>query len=118
MRNRHLYPDNWNAIALEVKNHANWQCQGCGKQCRRTGQSLADFIAANPQLPKDVQAKPIRYVLTVAHLDHTPSNCDRSNLKALCSVCHLRYDAQHHVNSRRVNKRKQLEESGQLTLNL
>lgn len=118
MRNRHLYPDNWNAIALEVKNHANWQYQGCGKQCRRTGQSLADFIAANPQLPKDVQAKPIRYVLTVAHLDHTPSNCDRSNLKALCSVCHLRYDAQHHVNSRRVNKRKQLEESGQLTLNL
>ena len=114
MKNRHLYPSNWNAIALEIKQQANWQCQNCGKQCRRTGQSLANFVAAYP----DAKTKPIRYTLTVAHLDHTPSNCDRTNLKALCSVCHLRYDTQHHINSRRVNKRKQLEESGQLILDL
>lgn len=35
-------------------------------------------------------------VLTVAHLDHDPRNCDPSNLKALCQRCHLRYDVEHH----------------------
>lgn len=35
-------------------------------------------------------------VLTVAHLDHDPRNCDPTNLKALCQRCHLRYDTQHH----------------------
>lgn len=32
-------------------------------------------------------------VLTVAHLDHDPSNCAEDNLKALCQRCHNRYDA-------------------------
>jgi hypothetical protein len=36
-------------------------------------------------------------VLTVAHLDHDPRNCELSNLKALCQKCHLGYDAQHHA---------------------
>jgi hypothetical protein len=36
-------------------------------------------------------------VLTVAHLDHDPRNCDLSNLKALCQWCHLHYDRQHHA---------------------
>lgn len=35
-------------------------------------------------------------VLTVAHLDHDPRNCDPTNLKALCQRCHLRYDTVHH----------------------
>ncbi len=35
-------------------------------------------------------------VLTVAHLDHNPRNCEVSNLKALCQRCHLRYDIEHH----------------------
>jgi 5-methylcytosine-specific restriction endonuclease McrA len=35
-------------------------------------------------------------VLTVAHLDHDPRNCDPSNLRALCQRCHLRYDIEHH----------------------
>lgn len=35
-------------------------------------------------------------VLTVAHLDHDPRNCDPANLKALCQRCHLRYDITHH----------------------
>lgn len=38
-------------------------------------------------------------VLTVAHLDHHPENCDPANLKALCQRCHLRYDQQHHARS-------------------
>lgn len=32
-------------------------------------------------------------VLTVAHLDHTPENCDDANLLHMCQGCHNRYDA-------------------------
>ncbi len=35
-------------------------------------------------------------VLTIAHLDHVPENCDPGNLAAMCQRCHLRYDAGHH----------------------
>lgn len=31
-------------------------------------------------------------VLTVAHLDHTPENCDPANLKDSCQRCHNRYN--------------------------
>jgi hypothetical protein len=34
-------------------------------------------------------------VLTVAHLDHNPENCDPANLKAMCQRCHNRYDRAH-----------------------
>ena len=45
-------------------------------------------------------------VLTVAHLDHDPRNCDLSNLKALCQYCHLHYDADHHQQSAYDTRRK------------
>lgn len=39
--------------------------------------------------------KPVMVVLTIAHLDHDELNHNVSmdRLKALCQVCHLRYDA-------------------------
>lgn len=49
-------------------------------------------------------------VLTIAHLDHMPENCDPSNLRALCQLHHLRYDALHHAQTayqtRRAGKAK------------
>lgn len=81
---RKRYPENWNEIALAVKEDAKWRCESCGTQCYRPGEPCLDR----------------RRVLTVAHLDHTPENCARDNLRALCSVCHLRYDAEHHRQTR------------------
>ena len=74
---KHLYPDNWNQIATQIKTDADWHCEDCGKQCYRPGE----------------QHKDTRKTLTVAHINHTPMDCDRGNLMALCSVCHLKYDA-------------------------
>ncbi len=82
---RELYPDNWEAIAAAVKEAAGWKCQKCGKQCRRPGE------------PFDTH----RNTLTVAHMNHTPQDISPENLKALCAPCHLRYDAKHHVETRR-----------------
>ena len=47
---------------------------------------------------------PVRIVLTVAHLDHTPGHDDDDNLKALCQWCHLNYDKTHHAQTRATRK--------------
>lgn len=40
--------------------------------------------------------KIIRVILTIAHLDHQPENCDPENLRALCQRHHLAHDHNHH----------------------
>lgn len=87
---RELYPDNWDEIAHSVKAEADWKCEECGMQCRRSGE------------PFDTH----RRTLTVSHQNHDPSDNRRENLKALCSACHLRYDAKHHAESRRKNSER------------
>lgn len=115
MRNKHLYPGNWKDISLAVRERANWQCQVCCKPCRRPSESVEAF-ANRTGLSTESMLNPQRWCLTVAHLNHQPSDCSLKNLKAMCAPCHLRYDAQHHANSRKVNRRKLLEAQGQLGL--
>ena len=55
-------------------------------------------------------------VLTVAHLDHTPENCDPANLKAMCQGCHLHYDRDHHAETRARTRAAALAEAGQLAI--
>ncbi len=117
MRNRHRYPVDWEEISLLVRQNADWSCQCCGKQCRRTGESVSEFLARSPSLPAaEVQMHPIRWCLTVAHLNHIESDCRAENLMAMCAPCHLRYDAAHHAVSRKVNQVRVLEQVGQLKL--
>ena len=126
---RSLYPNNWEQIAHEVKQQANWHCEECGKPCRKPGVKWVDFVGhlltdnsgdwydqTCDEVNGDLVEKPQRFTLTVAHLDHNPANCDRSNLKALCSVCHLRYDQEHHRKSRARTLKLKQEAAGQLTL--
>lgn len=49
--------------------------------------------------------KPIKVVLTVAHLDHNIQNNDFSNLKALCQRCHNRHDIDFRKKNRKNKKR-------------
>ena len=82
---RERYPKNWEQIAQKVKETAGWKCAVCGKQCRRPGE------------PFDTH----RRTLTVAHLNHTPEDVRTENLCAMCAPCHLKYDAEHHAETRR-----------------
>ncbi|PSN19695.1 HNH endonuclease [filamentous cyanobacterium CCP5] len=96
---RARYPDNWEAIADQVKREANWRCEQCERPCRKLGEPLVDFFGRVQQwrpgfLPLEFAIAPRRYLLTVAHLDQVPKNCDRHNLKALCTGCHLNHDRQ------------------------
>jgi 5-methylcytosine-specific restriction endonuclease McrA len=76
--NRGRYPRNWPDISRAIRSRAGNVCEtdGCG----------AVNGARHPTTGSKV-------VLTVAHLDHQPENCDPSNLRAWCQKCHNRYDA-------------------------
>lgn len=82
------YPKEWKEISLKIKEKASWKCQQCGKQCRRPGE------------PFDTH----KNTLTVAHLNHIPEDCREENLKALCAPCHLKYDAKHHAETRKLKR--------------
>lgn len=79
------YPLDWKQIAYEKKESVGWICENCGKQCRKPGE------------PFDTHKR----TLTVAHLNHMPDDIRPENLMAMCAPCHLRYDAQHHAETRR-----------------
>jgi 5-methylcytosine-specific restriction endonuclease McrA len=76
--NRSRYPKNWKAISRAIRERAGGMCEW--ERCQ----------AVNG-LPHPRTGSKV--VLTVAHLDHTPENCDPSNLMAMCQRCHNRYDA-------------------------
>jgi hypothetical protein len=79
--NAKRYPKDWKAISLEVRAAAGWRCEG--------SPLYPDCRAANGE-PHPVTGGKV--VLTVAHLDHVPENCDRANLRAWCQRCHNTYD--------------------------
>ncbi|KAM3107275.1 HNH endonuclease [Phormidesmis sp. 146-33] len=110
---RDLYPIDWEAIALDIKERARWTCGECGQECRKTGELWADFFDRTCWSLAQNQ-KWGHYTLTVAHLDQNPSNNDPSNLKALCTVYHLKHDRPYRI----MNRYAKREQKGQLTLDL
>jgi hypothetical protein len=57
-------------------------------------ETIADAIRREIRFPETI-IRPIRIILTIAHLDHDPENWDVSDdrLAALCQKCHLTHDA-------------------------
>ena len=96
---RDLYPDNWEEISAAIRARSGGKCDFCG--------------AMNGQ-PHPVTGSQV--VLTVAHLDHEPANCDPANLRALCQRCHLAYDAKHHACNAAQTRRQKRVAAGQLEL--
>jgi hypothetical protein len=100
---RHLYPPDWERISASIRERAGNRCEwpGCGLENGAT-----------------VEGKrgPYKVVLTVAHLNHDPSDCDAANLRAWCQPHHLRYDARHHAESAAATRRRKLLAAGQQTL--
>ena len=86
--NKGRYPKNWKQIRRDILARADNKCEFCGVE--------------------NYTIKPTgaKVVLTIAHLDHTPENCDYSNLRALCQKCHNTYDAEHRKKTRILTKEK------------
>ena len=125
--NKARYPSDWKAISLRIRHERAenmCECTGqCGDDHELNSNPAARCCAPNGAWvsrfsdrpggfytmrwwtpgegwPEDGQ-RPIKIVLTVAHLDHTPENCGDANLLAMCQRCHLRYDREHHAETRR-----------------
>lgn len=99
--NKSKYPKNWKQIRAQILERAGNRCEwpNCRVENGAKGFWLEDrFIC--PMYPAEGQ-KLIRIVLTCAHLDHNPPNCNPWNLMAMCQRHHLRYDAKHHAETRK-----------------
>jgi glyoxylase-like metal-dependent hydrolase (beta-lactamase superfamily II) len=128
------YPANWKTeIRPEILKRSNNCCEFCGVEnysqgirdndgnlilvetvmdkLENEGVDLFDTILSKG-LTKSGEAKVIKIVLTVAHLDHNIKNNEFTNLKALCQKCHLNYDKLHHMKNSKItlNKKKGLQE--------
>lgn len=113
----------WLEIRQEVLERAGHKCEQCGVPDRTTVTRVkapgfehwisedgyvydADTgkyigMVRESELPN---GKFCRIVLTIAHLDHDPTNNgvpgQRDNVKALCQRHHLAWDAKHHAEQR------------------
>lgn len=127
--NKGLYPANWKQIRTSILARAGNCCEMCGVRnsafifrlahdpsvyvyydrdndrfYRPDGRELRE---SDLHHGFDVSKQPSRVVLTIAHLDHNPTNNAHENLKALCQRCHLKHDAKHHAqNARRTRQAK------------
>jgi hypothetical protein len=55
----------------------------------------------------DPECRPVRVVLTVAHLDHDAGTNNLERLRAMCQLCHNRYDSKHRqANAAETRRRK------------
>ena len=102
--NRSRYPKNWREISDGIRferDGRRCECDGrCGRGCVRStsgGRCEARHGNIAPFSGNKV-------VLTVAHLDHTPENCNPDNLMAMCQGCHLAYDRDHHAETARATR--------------
>jgi 5-methylcytosine-specific restriction endonuclease McrA len=91
--NKSRYPKDWKQIRASILERADNCCEFCGRRNHTTHIN-------------EKTGKVVKVVLTIAHLDHTPENCDPDNLRALCQKCHNAYDAKHRAETRRESMRK------------
>lgn len=113
--NKDRYPSNWKAIRQSVLERAGNRCEWCRVDNYAIGwrDSQGRFFQWNNSQVEALFAgkKPIRIILTVAHLDHQPENNDPSNLAALCQRCHNRHDVADRVKGKRGRRRARIAES-------
>lgn len=120
--NRDRYPANWKELRLQILKRARGCCEWCavvngsrverdGNGAWRTGPgddwSIPGRLPERWRLDMPREYQPteprrlVRIVLTIAHLDHVPEHCEPENLRALCQLCHNRYDAPHRARGRK-----------------
>lgn len=114
--NKSRYPKEWPQISAAIREAAGQCCEKCkapnGRWIRRgktedgqhvwrmaTDSCYMDGVCAEtgclvPGTDEDIvgYGREVKVVLTVAHLDHQPENCDPGNLRAWCQRCHNVYD--------------------------
>ena len=94
--NRDRYPADWAEISQWIRFvRADGRCECLGECGRETHAGRCPNLHG-----QKAYGTGSTVVLTTAHLDHTPENCDPANLRAMCNGCHLHYDRDHHAETR------------------
>lgn len=86
--NKARYPENWKEIRADILKRADSRCEFCG---------IKNYT---------IRENGSKVILTIAHLDHTPENCDYENLRALCQKCHNNYDKDHRAETRKQTRKR------------
>lgn len=104
--NRNRYPADWPEISHRIRfERAGGRCECQGECGRRTHSGRCPNTHTGRAYDTGS-----RVLLTTAHLDHTPENCDPDNLRAMCQGCHLHYDRDHHAETARRTRALALDE--------
>jgi len=94
------YPPNWKEIRNTILKRAENKCECCGlpnyekvHSFKVEGKIVWQKLDLNWCYFDGI--KPVKVILTIAHLDHDETNHEVTDdrLKAMCQLCHLRYDA-------------------------
>jgi hypothetical protein len=112
--NKDRYPANWKEISDRIREREGHKCKWCdapnGIFIYRPDKDSAQWKVWPEGMESEALSidgyKPIKIVLTVAHLDHIPENCSDDNLAALCQRCYNRYDMPNRVKNRKEKKLK------------
>ena len=99
--NKHRYPKNWKEIREKILTRAGQKRDEQGKIINHAACEWCGSINYEPHYQTCAKV-----VLTIAHLDHIPENCEENNLRALCQRCHNSYDAPFRAKNRKLNKDK------------
>lgn len=96
------YPLEWKEIRQRILERAENKCECCGLENQNVVRSFSTkgkpvvWKRLWEQYPTEYDSyKAVHIVLTIAHLDHDEENHEVQDdrLKAMCQLCHLRYDA-------------------------
>ena len=98
------YPPNWKTeIRPRILARSNNKCECCGFENGETVYAFTNPFTGKidwqrltySQIQVIRNPQPRKVVLTIAHLDHDEENHNVTDdrLKAMCQLCHLRYDA-------------------------
>jgi hypothetical protein len=135
---KELYPPDWLAIRQRILQRAGNHCEECGVKNHSWGfrgvagefvRLGATELEAHCRNATDVEhlavehgvdwydVKLIRIVLTIAHLNHEPSDGREEVLRAWCQRCHLAYDRPRHIRKAAATRRRRyIERTGQQAL--
>lgn len=113
IKNKALYPKDWaTVIRPAILARAGNCCEECGVQNYAYGARSGDewydaddihsMSCSTGEALWDEFPDMIRIVLTISHTNHTVTDNDPSNLRALCQRCHNRHDVEHRKANRAI----------------
>ncbi len=91
-RRRKLYPRNWEQLARQCKERADWKCEFC------------HVTQGNKRISKRTGKRYIVY-LHAAHANHDIGN-PTPILLCLCPTCHGTYDYRHRMREQQINQER------------